>query len=350
MRKSRLKECFIVRYADDFKIFCKSKQDAQKLFFATKNWLKERLKLDISPEKSKIVNLKTSYSEFLGIRFKLVKKGKTQKGKPKYVIKSHITEDAIRKINKNMHKRIDELKRSPNKRQLHIIVDDINMYVLGVHNYYDMATHIVKDLNKINRSVLIRLDHNASFRSLCSKNGSWKLPNNIVKKYSKSKCVRFINQRGLLPIGYIKTSPPLFPKKGINKYTPKGRELVHKELEQIDLKTLHYLMRNPNPAESIEYNDNRLALFCAQNGKCAITKRPLTIGNIHCHHIKPRALGGEDSYKNLKLVEVDVHRLFHATNSETIRNLLGKINPTPYQLKRINFFRTKMNNAEITIA
>lgn len=49
---------YIVRYADDFKIFCRNYKDAQKAFEATKKWLKERLKLDISPEKSKIVNLK----------------------------------------------------------------------------------------------------------------------------------------------------------------------------------------------------------------------------------------------------------------------------------------------------
>ena len=33
---TNLKECFIVRYADDFKIFCRSKNDADKMFIATK--------------------------------------------------------------------------------------------------------------------------------------------------------------------------------------------------------------------------------------------------------------------------------------------------------------------------
>lgn len=46
-----------------------------KLFEATRAWLKERLELDISPEKSKIVNLKHAYSDFLGFRIK-VHKGK----------------------------------------------------------------------------------------------------------------------------------------------------------------------------------------------------------------------------------------------------------------------------------
>ena len=57
-RESRLKEMYIVRYADDFKIFCRYHSDAIKAFAAVKQWLKERLKLDISEEKSKVVNLK----------------------------------------------------------------------------------------------------------------------------------------------------------------------------------------------------------------------------------------------------------------------------------------------------
>lgn len=31
LRKTKLKECYIVRYADDFKIFCKKHIDAVKL-------------------------------------------------------------------------------------------------------------------------------------------------------------------------------------------------------------------------------------------------------------------------------------------------------------------------------
>ncbi len=72
---TKLKECYIVRYADDFKIFCKKYTDAVKIFKATEKWLNERLGLQISLEKSKIVNLKRHYSEFLGFMLKVRKKG-----------------------------------------------------------------------------------------------------------------------------------------------------------------------------------------------------------------------------------------------------------------------------------
>ena len=55
---------YIIRYADDFKIFCRNRNDADKAFHDVRLWLKDRLKLDISEEKSKVVNLKKRYSDF----------------------------------------------------------------------------------------------------------------------------------------------------------------------------------------------------------------------------------------------------------------------------------------------
>lgn len=84
LRRSNLKEMHSVRYADDFKIFCSSHEDAVKAYHATAKWLKDRLGLDVSPEKSRIVNLKRQYSEFLGFKLKV------QKRSNKYVVKSHM--------------------------------------------------------------------------------------------------------------------------------------------------------------------------------------------------------------------------------------------------------------------
>ena len=92
---SRLKEVTCVRYADDFKLFAKSYKQAKKLFYAVTNWLKHRLGLEISPEKSKIVNLKETYSESLGLRIKAVNHGSAKK--PKLVVESHIMEKSLGK-------------------------------------------------------------------------------------------------------------------------------------------------------------------------------------------------------------------------------------------------------------
>ena len=64
--------------------------DAVKLFEATKQWLWDRLGLEISPEKSKVVNLKRHASEFLGFQLKVRMKGKKSNGEPRYVIEAHM--------------------------------------------------------------------------------------------------------------------------------------------------------------------------------------------------------------------------------------------------------------------
>ena len=39
LKKSNLKEMRIVRYADDFKIFCRNRKDADRAYHAVKDWL-----------------------------------------------------------------------------------------------------------------------------------------------------------------------------------------------------------------------------------------------------------------------------------------------------------------------
>lgn len=126
-----------------------------------------------------------------------------------------------------------------------------------------------------------------------------------------------------------------------NSYTPEGREAVHKMLgKSIDTGIMHYLMRNPIPYRTAAYNDNRISLYCAQYGKCAVTGRKLEIKEIHCHHKLPKYLGGTDEYKNLVIISEDVHRLIHATSPETIRKYLEKLKLDPKQLKKLEKLRS----------
>ena len=71
------------------------------------------------------------------------------------------------------------------------------------------------------------------------------------------------------------------------------------------------LMRQPSFGYDAEYMDNRLSLFSAQCGKCAVTGRDFrTIEEIHCHHKTP--------YGNLVLVLEPVRRLIHAKEASVI--------------------------------
>ncbi|MGY3190593.1 hypothetical protein ACVWXS_005363 [Lysinibacillus sp. TE18511] len=64
--------------------------------YALRGFLKRRLHLETSEEKSKVVNLKKNSSEFLGFSIKAIRKGKTRFG---YVAKSDMSKKA--KANKD---------------------------------------------------------------------------------------------------------------------------------------------------------------------------------------------------------------------------------------------------------
>lgn len=343
LKHSNLKECRFVRYADDFKIFCRTRQDAEKLFIATKKWLKERLRLDISPEKSKIVNLREHYSEFLGFKLKVREKGKYPNGEKRYVIHSHISDKALKKIHTQAKYYIHKMQKPDDRKNAYEVVQNYNAFVMGVHNYYCIATNVSQDFAKtafpISKSLKARLKENISNKGICS--------SLIKKRYGKSKQLMYVYGFALIPMGYVKHKAPLDKKRSVNKYTAEGRAEIHKKLEAINMDTLYQIMQNPVKQRSIEYNDNRLSLYCTQQGKCAITKQILKIGKMHCHHKIPVKNGGKDNYGNLIFLTEEVHILLHATDTTVIEHYMSILKLNHNQMIKLNKLRKQAGLEEI---
>lgn len=144
-------------------------------------------------------------------------------------------------------------------------VDAYNAYVLGIHNYYRIATNITLDMRKI--AFLVKHELNARLRRYTQKSGD-KLPSYIAERYGNSKMLRYVYGRALIPIGYLKHKAPMFKPKKVNRYTPEGRAEIHKSLSCVNISILREMMRNPIMDRSVEYNDNRLSLYCGQMGRC----------------------------------------------------------------------------------
>lgn len=340
LRTSKLKECYLVRYADDFKILCRYHNDAKRLFIATQQWLKERLGLEINTEKSKIIDLRKNYSEFLGFKIKVHRKGKRHEQKVKYTIHSRVSDKAIKRIKDTTSRIIKRIEFPKDEKKEVYAIDFYNSFVMGVHNYYCLATCVNKDFDKIAFHVRKRLRNR--LKSRLSRKGVIQYKY-IEEEYGKSKEIRFIHGKAIIPLGYVQHQNPMWKNGKVNKYTPEGRKEIHNQLQKVNLNILHYLMRNPNENQSVEYNDNRLSLYCAMQGKCAITKTILEKDNIHCHHIIPRKDGGGDNYQNLLLIDKRVHILLHATKAETIEKYLGILNLSKAQLNKLNTYRATLN-------
>ena len=59
----------MVRYADDFVIFCTDRKQAMTVQTQMTWFIKYRLRLDLAPEKTYLVNIKQKPFEFLGLQF-----------------------------------------------------------------------------------------------------------------------------------------------------------------------------------------------------------------------------------------------------------------------------------------
>jgi RNA-directed DNA polymerase len=340
LRKTNLKEMYIVRYADDFKIFCRTKSDADKIFIAVKQWLKERLKLDISEEKSKVVNLKKHYSEFLGFKLKAVKK------RENYVVYSNLTDKAIIKETVKLKEQIKRIQHANGTDDEIRNIKLYNSMVWGIHNYYRYATNVTIDCRKIQFQLNTVIKNRLGKR--VKKNGT--IARTYIREhYGDTKQIRFISSEPFCPIGYIQKKNPMYKKRKICKYTAWGREEIHKNLKFNDsvITVIRLLGNYVNKNRSIEYCDNRISLYSAQCGRCAVTGKELWIDELHCHHKMPVSQGGTDKYQNLLILHEDVHRLIHATAQETINAYLDLLKPTKPMLVKINKYRIMAGNSPI---
>ena len=333
-KRTNLKQVMIVRYADDFKLFCKTHEQAVKIYYATKQWLKERLKLDVSEEKTKIVNLKTEYSEFLGFKLKVHKKG------TRWVVKSHICNKSKKQIKTNIKTAIKELgiyKDKPSALKL-------NSVILGIHQYYRIATNVYIDFEKIAYGLTKSLK--CRTKTFAGKTGGKSKA--FIKYYGgyKGKPI-YIKGIAIFPIHYISTKPPLCFSQDMCNYTPNGRMKIHNNLKKIDKYILIYIMRNPITNASEEFNDNRISLYVAQNGKCAISGKSLQIGDMEVHHKIMKQKGGTDKYQNLIFLTKSIHKLVHITDINKINEYLQNENLNNEQMQKLNELRELVGNCKL---
>lgn len=333
LKNTNLKEIWIVRYADDFKILCKTKCTANKIYHATKQWLKERLGLEVSDEKSRITNLKKNFSEFLGFRFKLKRK------RNKWVVRSRLTEKSFKNVKDKLRKQVVKMQKSAKPFE----VRKYNSMVLGVQNYYKTATDVIIDFGKLNY-IVERKIYNRIGRFIKYKAPKTEAYANLYKGCgfkTKEYCGVL-----LFPLGYVQHSSAMNFTQQLCDYTEQGRILIHKQLYGVD-NLLNYLLKNSVKYKSVEYADNMMSKICAQKGKCNVTGNNLFPETMECHHITPRSLGGSDEYKNLVWLNRDVHKLIHTTTTESIQKYMKRLNPNKSQLNKINKFRLTVGNCSL---
>ena len=291
IRNTKLTEMMIVRYADDFKIFCPNRNMADKTFKKVKNYLKHKLRLDISKEKSKVVNNRKKCSEFLGFEMKLYKTKKD-----KYVTRTKIKKKSKKRIVKELTKTLKEI-RTGNRYKLAL---KYNAQVRGIQNYYRIATGCARDFGDIG-FIINKVMYNR--KNVLQRKGK-KSPSYLERYKGHNMITYNVGSVTLFTIQTCKFRIPMhYSDKTINKYSPKVE--LEKNNEKIETQIIN------SPQEDIQWQIKRLEVYNLQKGKCKITGDFVKHDAFEIHHVIPRKYGGTDEIENLIMIKPEIHKAIH---------------------------------------
>lgn len=180
----------LTRFADDWVVLCKSREEAVKVLADAKVAL-EALGLTLHPEKTRITHISAGF-EFLGYKLKRGKgltlpQHKVKKGPNRLNIYAIPTEKSV--------KRFQDTIRQRTKRRLPLtvqeLIDRINPVIRGWGNYYRKA-HVRKLFNRLQRWIIQRIRSHQYKRW---RNGGW-------RKYPERRLYgefRLVNLMSLIP-------------------------------------------------------------------------------------------------------------------------------------------------------
>ena len=279
----------IVRYADDFVIIAKSEEQAKAIKSHIKDYLKEKVGLELSNDKTRITEISNGF-DFLGFNLR--------KYKDKLLIKP--SRDKVSEVKQKIK---EVFKIQSNAKAL---IKKLNPILIGWGNYY---RHVVSD--RIYKGIA-----DATWRytkQWCKRKhpnqhqGKW--INRYFTKAGKSKWVFYDMDSGLRlnDIDNIRIRRFIKVRSDKRVYDVNAKE-YWKEREYINAKN------------SINGSLTLTKLFQTQQGRCEYCKQPITNIQvrdtaIHKHHIKPRSEGGDWKLGNLRLLHADCHILLHSMYS-----------------------------------
>ena len=331
-KHTKLKSGFIVRYADDFKIMCSTYEEAQRFYHSTVDFLNKRLKLEISPEKSKVVNLKKNSSDFLGFKIKVIPKGKTKHG---YVAKTDMNQKALKKAKTNLKLKVKDIVRHTTTFQ----IARYNLAVMGMQNYYCVATNIYNNLTEVSYALLpttrVRFKKIAKLIPFETTSQDFQMKTTGIRPQTK---IIMIADTPLLPINGVKHKNPLNFSQDICNFTEHGRSRIHEEIALVAKGEIRILLEYKDTTKSVEFNDNRISVFIAQQGNCYITNRRHSPTDMVCIY-KNITETDRDKYQNLVFVEISISKAILTESVQQAKMWLMNYGLSSQQKKKLNKIR-----------
>ncbi|MFD1885348.1 group II intron reverse transcriptase/maturase [Paenibacillus wenxiniae] len=298
-KSTRMKMGYLIRYADDWIVMTDSEEAAVKWKHACTKFLREKLKIELSEEKTLITDLRKDKMNFLGITF-FKRKGKNGN----YTLRSEANRDRLREKEKVIYEALRKIRRTSNDVELFKAIYEYNSIVRGINNFYRITTLYNPVLSHLEWKMRAALN-----RTKRKRNGFFtKAANcpNIAPEYKESElnlrvlAFKIEGQNiGLTRPGHGKYVKPKIKAQWINPYSAKGRakyeEVTGKPWTTVNRNPFislgnisHLIARNADVGGiyNLEYQINRPMAFNRDKGKCRTCEIKLTgYGDTEIHHI-----------------------------------------------------------------
>lgn len=196
------------------------------------------------------------------------------------MVNSHICDKNLQLLKEKL---VNQAKRIAKPRKGKKLLDEIGLFdemVLGIQNYFQIATCVSLDCRDFNRAVMTILTNRLKTQKgsrLVRTDGA--MTESEQNRFGKSKTVRYVSgiMRPIYPIAYIKCRVPILLHSSITHYSQEGRLKLHENLA-INQFVLTQFREEKIFHRSLEFSDCRLSLFSAQKGKCAISGAEFMLG------------------------------------------------------------------------
>lgn len=283
----------IVRYADDFVIFCESRLDSKQAIKDLEPFLSKR-GLNLSEAKTKIVHITEGF-DFLGYNIRQYKVSNTKTGY-KCLIKP--SKESI----KNVKYKIKQIFKECLSKPLDLLIGKINELVRGWGNYYR---------NAVSKKVFSHLDTYVYKRCV-----------RYVKRTHPTKPRKFTDSKYWGRFQPSRDDKWVFGNKANGNYITKfawikikRHELIEKTNSPDNPELREYFAKRKKKLDKLEsekFNARWRNIAIQQNFTCPHCQQSLFNGeSTEIHHIIPRALGGSDYTNNLVILHYYCHKAQH---------------------------------------
>jgi group II intron reverse transcriptase/maturase len=324
LKRTKLKPVYLIRYADDWVLITNTKENAQKWKLRTAKYLRTRLKLKLSEEKTKLTNVTKEPIHFVGFNIKCAA-GKARQG---FVVRIRPNPERLQDKIAGIKNEIRRIRYLPTKEEAINQINLINSKIRGIIQYYEAATLVSQDLAK-QQYLLEKTNYNS-----LKKFGAKLIPANrtdnlghIHPQYKKKLVTLEHNGLyiGITSLSFCSWKMARAKNQSETPYTMEGRKKYRDRIGRSPplcradkLLSEHLAERiawgREQPLYNFEYFMNRAYTFNRDKGKCRVCKDNLCASNVEIHHIKPYLpLDKVNKVINLASVCKGCHLMIHRT-------------------------------------